>query len=104
LAAKLDEVEAALLEQQETRNVLVDDVDLDGPDEWHALALHALRARRIPLAIALREIGFAVIRIRFEDQPGAALPFLDAERAGADGSRAYVEPCGFAELARPPPH
>ena len=96
LAAKLHEVEPALLEQQEARDVLVDDVDLDRPDERDALALHAAHELGVLLAVALGEIRFAVIRVRLEDQPGAALPFLEPVRA-----RCRRHACGYP--ARRPP-
>ena len=52
------------------------------------------------LAVALGKIRLAIARIRLERQPGAALPFLDPEGAGADGTGAKVGPGGLHDLAR----
>ena len=64
-------------------------------DERDALALHALHEARRPPCGRSRGNTLAIIRVGLEDQTRAALPFLQAKRAGADGARAQIRPSGL---------
>ena len=100
LAAQLHVVEAALLEEEEPRDVLVDDVNLDGAGLRDALAVHTREDRRIRRIVALREVRLAILRVRFEDEPRAALPLLEAVRPGANGPRPDVAASRLYDLPR----
>jgi hypothetical protein len=98
LSPQREVIDSTLLELQQARGLLVEDVDFHHADRRHGLDLHALDERRPRRIAARRKVRLAVAGLGVEYVTRAALAFPQAKRPAAGRTRADVATGGFDHL------